>query len=135
MGIQTAPSTITVAVTGGNTIFSLIDLTDTMVTYRATTVAGVAVSDISKQPVMTMSRRQVSRANPNYKYVARCVHASFDALGAVVGRDTIQHEHVEGANYSQGVGALDTSQLEKAVNLAMNTTEFQAVLADKSWFR
>lgn len=135
MPIQTAPSTVTVAVTGGNTIFTLMDVTDTVVTYRATTVAGVAVSDIVKQPVVTITRRIPSRGNPNYKYVVRMVSASYDALGSVVGRVTNQYDLVEGEQYASGVGAQDSAQLIKALNLFTNSTEMLAVLADKSFFR
>lgn len=135
MAIQTAPNTITVAVTGGNTVFSLMEVADNKVIYRAATVAGTTGVPLNQQPELTITRRPPSKANPNVKYNLRMTVASYDALGQVQGRITDSRDFVVGSAYSSGTGSHDFVQLFKASGLAANTTEVLAAIADGAFFR
>lgn len=62
MPLQTAPATVTVATTGGNTVYTLADVADNRVQYRITQMGGSAVQ-LKDAPVLTITRRPASRTD------------------------------------------------------------------------
>lgn len=136
MPIQTAQSTITTAVTGGNTEWTLVDVQDNAVTYRATTVAGQALTALAEQPVMRITRRPSSPKVKAVKYnVKVTAHVLDGTNGAVVGSYIDDRNIVISDLYYSAATTREPSQLVKSSGLVLNGTELQAILTDGAFMR
>lgn len=135
MPLTTAPATMTVATASGNTVFSLIDLSDNQLVYRAGTVGGSAIAAVKDQPVLTITRRPATRQSPNVKYTFVLDAASYDALGGVIGRSRHEYSITEGANYTPVVTDASHDELAKALGLAIGLADVQSIIMDGSGWR
>lgn len=135
MPIQTAPSTITVATAGGNTVFTLSDLNDEMATYRMTTIDGTAEPTVAKQPVLTISRVAASPKN-GYKttYQYQLVHPTFDALGNRL-QSTLWKLSIVVPQVGYGNTDQDVVEESKAFGLLFSNATLNGMLIDGAFLR
>lgn len=135
MSLQTAPSTVSVAVTGGNTVFSLVSLRDGLATYRAATVGGNAISDVKLQPRIAFAFREPTAKNTAAKYTATLTASNYDALNKESARHVEMFESTLPAVYTPVDGGMETIELQKAFIGFLNDATIQAAMQDGSFFR
>jgi hypothetical protein len=82
MPIQTAPSTLTLThADSKESVLTLLDVSDSLVTFSVTQFADQAIGDVRIQPQVTIARRAKSSTNGGPKHTIRLQAPQYDLLG------------------------------------------------------
>lgn len=133
MALQTAPNTLTLATTGGNSVFSLYEVNDTMITYYGVSFNGVNYS-VNERPVLTFTRKTPGRNSNSTKFTVRLKHTVFDAIGNRVADCLNATDVVIPTSYMTHASAIH-GRMEEALSLVLKDTFVTTMVADGSWAR
>lgn len=133
MALQTAPNTLTVATTGGDSVFSLFEVTDSMITYRGVSFNGVNYA-VNEQPLLTFTRKTPGANSSSTKFQVRLKHTVFDALGNRVSDQLEVADIVLPTSYMTHANAVH-SRMEEAFALVLKDTFVKTMVLDGSWAR
>lgn len=133
MALQTAPDTITLATTGGNTIFSLYEVTDSTITYYGLSFNGVAYT-MNERPLLRLKRTVPSSSQAQTKFNIYFKHTVFDALGVRLSDIVLNTDILIPNSYMLHTNAIVTRMVESA-SLFLNTAFLKAMPVDGSFAR
>lgn len=134
MPMQTITSQITLATTGGNSIFDLVELTDDKMVFKGLSFNGVNYTPTSDRPTITISRVPGTVSGRAPSYTTTIEHSVYDALGAKVGTHMQTTKSVLPASYTGHANAL-TGRMQEIQHLLFANSLVKGMMVDGSWGR